>query len=130
MRVVFEAEDGEIFDSADECVAYEEKFKISFPMMGEFGIKVDRPPDAFFIYLRNDTDIKKFNERADEFCSYCKKQQITETGFYMWDRDGDTWMLIQEKIEDFYDKIVELQSMVERMKVEDANSRTEKERTV
>lgn len=108
--VMFKAEDGELFENADDCVSYEfELAKQEFILQNELLLFTDfnsKPVDLF-----KEIDFKDFNivvfksqQALDYFVKVCGSLDLTvdgidDIGGYYYNHEGWRWEKISEKIE-------------------------------
>lgn len=95
MKMIYEAFDGKQFEVAEECLAYETKYRTP-RMYGHFGDVEDSPSCAKYVAFDS-------WEAAQNFIDICKEEGtsfngITNTsiGLYAWDVESETYFEIDK----------------------------------
>lgn len=107
---MFKAEDGELFENADDCVSYEfELAKQEFILQNELLLFTDfnsKPVNLFKETNFEDFDIIVFKSQQalDYFVKVCESLDLTvdgidDIGGYYYNHEGWRWEKISEKIE-------------------------------
>lgn len=108
--VMFKAEDGTLFEDADDCVSYEfELAKQEFILQNELLLFTDfnsKPVNLFKETNFEDFDIIVFKSQQalDYFVKVCESLDLTvdgidDIGGYYYNHEGWRWEKISEKIE-------------------------------
>ena len=101
--VMFKAEDGKMFENADDCVSYELLLQNELLLFTDFNSK---PADLFKEIDFGDFDIVVFKSQQalDYFVKACESLELTvdgidDIGGYYYSHEDWRWEKISEKIE-------------------------------
>ena len=128
--IKFESCDGEIFDTEEECREHEKEF---YPDFSGFTC-LDKDMQLLMLDPENRNDLEWMYNNADYICIHdfeeaepgltklfncgpftLKEADLICEGFYMWDKDSEAWIDIDDQIlkyrmlrKEFVDKLKEL----------------------
>lgn len=117
MRCFYEADDGTVFDSYDECEEYEEEMRINnlmtsdLKMWDEHGCPIDKFEECFYMIANTEQAVQWMRETARYYgCETPEDDCCEEVVFghlYYYDNDGWKWHDVDVELE-------ELQKMKEK----------------
>lgn len=111
MKIIYEAFDGETFDTEKECKEYESLHSYdSLEMMDEDYSPVTQFDDAYFVVIHNDLDKTRVENLLDAYGYDAMIKSIPTV--LTWDNESENWKDIYVEIDDLNEKLTKLKEVL------------------